>query len=409
MPVVISYNDCMHNTKVQILLILPFFYPHRGGSQKYAEEILARLVRNHTNVKVDVLCYNTDHVTNFEEYRGFRVYRVPCWNVIPARFAIPNPISLIAMLIKLSKNKYNFVNTHIRFFDPTWWVWAYADYIGAKSFFTGHVAIHPIHQNKIVEIVSKTVDLTLAKLSLKFYDLVTFTNKTAQKFFVDKLGVTQETHIVYGGVDTTYFSPVEKRTERKIPNTQIVVSKDKLLVTFVGRMIWTKGVTYLYDSIKPLLTTHGDKAVYVLAGPGELELELKERIKRDGLESKIIMTGNLSYEQVRDLLVVSDIFVNPSHHNEGFPNTILEAGASGCFVIATDNAGTWEVIRDKETGLLIPQRNIKALTEALKWSFDNEAKRNEISKRFTKELVSHFDWNIISEQLYHILLGNMDY
>jgi len=391
--------------EVKILLILPFFYPHRGGSQKYAEEIYVKMTKNHPNVKVDVLTYNTDHAKEFEDYRGFRIYRVPCWNVIPARFALPNPLTLNKQLKKLAKNKYDYVNTHIRFFDPTWWVWKYAQKIGAKSFYTGHVATHPVHQNKLVELLSKIVDLTLAKASLNKYDLTTFTNKTAEKFFKEKLELKKESHIIYGGIDTKFFSPKEK-TNRTIPKTGTQIKDQTTLITYVGRMIWTKGVTYFYEAIKDFINTNQRNVVFVLAGPGELEQKLKNQIADDGLEDKVIMTGDLKYERVRDLLAISDIFINPSHHNEGFPNTVLEGGASGCYVIATDNAGTWEVVRDGETGQLVAQKDPEAIVEALKWALDNEKERVLIAQNFRKMLVKEFDWNVISEKLYKLLLEN---
>ncbi len=396
----------MENKNLKILLILPFYYPHRGGSQKYAEEIYASMVKNHPDIQIDILAYNTDKTHKYEEYRGSKIYRIPCWNVIPARFALPNPFALVKMLKKLAQNNYDFVNTHIRFFDPTWWVWFYAKKIGAKSFFTGHVATHPVHQNKIVEFVSKTVDLTLAKASLNKYDLITFTNKTAEKFFREKLGLKNEAHIIYGGIDTTFFSPKPKH-DRIIPKINYKIEDATMLITFVGRLIWTKGVTIFYEAIKEFFKSHPQKNVkFVLAGPGELEEEIKSQIEKDQLGNEVIMTGDLKYEQVRDLLGISDIFVNPSHHNEGFPNTVLEGGASGCYVIATDNAGTWEVIRNEETGDLIPQKDPKALVKALEWAVSNEERRAKIAQNFRELLVREFDWNIISEKLYRLLLEN---
>ena len=102
---------------------MPFFYPHRGGSQKYAEDLYLEMMEKHKDVLVDVLTYNTNKVIAYEKYKGFNIYRVPCINIIPARFVLPNPISLIVTLGRLRKNHYDIVNTHIRFFDPTWWVW----------------------------------------------------------------------------------------------------------------------------------------------------------------------------------------------------------------------------------------------------------------------------------------------
>lgn len=394
---------------IRLLLVLPFFYPHRGGSQKYAEEIYATMMKNHSGVSVDVLCYNTDQVLEFEKYRNFRVFRVPCWNILPARFALAYPWSLIRTLFKLSKNKYQYVNTHIRFFDPTWWLWAYAKIIGAKSIFTGHVASHPIHQSKIVELVGLLTDLTVAKLALKFYDYITFTNATAQKFFKDRLGVKKPSYLVYGGVDTNFFKPSENKSGRIIPKLGKNIPDNAIIITFVGRLIWTKGVTFLYDAAKKLCNDANFKdAVFVFAGPGELEKELSDKIRQDGLQERVFMTGNISYTQVRDLLSITDIFINPSHHNEGFPNTVLEGGSAGAYVIATDNAGTWEVIRNGKTGQLIPQRNVNAIIESLTWAVKHPYERNKIAQNFRKELVEKFDWNVISEQLYNILKEGLE-
>ncbi len=388
---------------LKVLLVLPFFYPHRGGSQKYAEEIYVHLINNHPDCHIDVLAYNTDHVEHFEEYRGLKIYRIPCWNIIPARFVLPNPLALYRILKQLSYNKYDFVNTHIRFFDPTWWVWFYAKKIGAKSFYTGHVASYPIHQNKLVEVIAKLVDITIGKYSVNKYELITFTNKTAQNFFVNVLGLKKNSYIVYGGVDTKFFAPTNKQN-RVLPKINLKIDNEAILITYLGRLIWTKGVTYLYEAITLMLKETDQKMIFVLAGPGELEMKLRNQVKQDGLEEQVLILGDMSYTQVRDLLAISDIFVNPSHHNEGFPNTILEAGSSGCYVIATDNAGTWEVIRDKETGQLVPQKNVQSLYDAISWALNNKEKRNKIANNFRNELVQSFDWNVIAEQLYKLLI-----
>lgn len=387
---------------IKILLVLPFFYPHRGGSQKYAEELYAHMIQLHKNIQIDVVCYNTDKVQNFEKYRGFNIYRVDCFNIITARFALPNPFKLIKLLNHLKTNNYAFVNTHIRFFDPTWWLWAYAKVIGAQSIFTGHVATHPVYQHDFVELVAKWVDLTVAKYSLRQYDHVTFTNKTAQEFFSKTLGYKYESSVVYGGVDTNFFVPHPKQ-DRIIPKIKRAVPNDAILITFVGRMIWTKGVTYLLDAAMQILI-HNDKAIFCFAGPGELEEALKQKIAEANLSSNIFMVGNLTYDEVRNLLAISDIFVNPSHHNEGFPNTILEAGSSECFIIATDNAGTWEVIKNKETGILIPQKDTNSILKALEWALEHPHERTKIAQTFRRMLQRNFDWKLIAEQYYNLLV-----
>lgn len=389
--------------KINFLLILPFFHPHKGGSQRYAEEILVTLGKKHPNVKVDVLCYNTDNAPTQETHRGMRVFRIPCYNLIPARFVLPKPIPLLKMLKKLSENQYAYVNTHIRFFDPTWWVWKYAKSIGAKSIFTGHVPTHPIHQNKIVALVAKIVDLTVAKASLKRYDKIVFANKAAEKFFRKRLGIRRETSLVYIGVNTDEFKPKEKQGKRKLPDGQ-EVSPDTLVVTYLGRIIWTKGVELLYDAAKQILQTHPSlDVVFVIAGPGELEDALRNRSIRDNLGEKIKLTGSLEYQQVKKLLAISDIFVNPSHHNEGLPNTLLEAGSSGCLVIATDTGATDELIIDGNTGLLIPSNNINELVATLVEALNNQKAREMMARNLRKRVEQEFNWKSSANKFYELL------
>ena len=391
-------------TQIKILGVFAYFYPHRGGSQKYAEELYVRLIKDYSNILVDILAYNTDGAPAFERYRGMSIYRIPCFNLIYSRFSLPNPFSLIKFLYKLRNNRYTHVNTHIRFFDPTWWVWAYAKMIGAKSIFTGHVSSHPVYKNKYVQYAAYLVDKTVAQFSLNFYDYLTFTNKSAIDFFKKSLKIKKRPYLVYGGVDTQFFVPSKKEV-RFIPVLNKKIAKGAIIITFVGRVTWTKGVTYLYNAIKDFYKQYrGKKEVYfIIGGPGDLKNDLIAKAKIDGLSKKVLFTGNLDYTQVRDLYSCSDIFINPSHHNEGFPNTILEAGSSGCFVIATDNAGTREIIKNGKTGLLVTQKDSKAYTRALLWSLENRVKRLLMAKNLRDKLLLNHDWGVIAKEFYKIL------
>ena len=51
----------------KILVITPYFYPHIGGSERYMENLYAYLVRRNLQIKVDVLCYNTEKTKKEEK------------------------------------------------------------------------------------------------------------------------------------------------------------------------------------------------------------------------------------------------------------------------------------------------------------------------------------------------------
>lgn len=383
---------------------MPYFYPHKGGSQKYAEELYAHLLKQYPNqFSIDVLCYNTDNAPKGEIYRGMRIYRIVCWQFIPGRFVLPNPLALIKKLYQLSKNHYDFVNTHLVFFDPTWWIWLYAKTIGAKSIFTEHVANYPVHQNKIVQLLAKLVVKTIGRFSLKLYDIVTTTNKAAKKFLKNELRVKKKIFLVYGGVDTEFFSPFKVKARRNLPIVNKRLKNNDILVAYVGRVIWTKGIIYLYQAVKVLIPRLASNVYFVFAGGGELEEKLRQKANQDKLSQRIFITGSLAYGKVRDVLRASDIFINPSHHNEGFPNTILEAGACQTLVIATDNAGTKEIIKHKETGLLIAQKSQKAIEKKLLWAIKHPKERREIAKNLRSLLESEFDWRVLSRKFARLL------
>lgn len=378
---------------MKILLIHPFFYPHIGGSQRYAEELSVALMKKHPEIKIDVLCYNTDRVVVHEISRGLKIYRVPSLTILPGQFVLPCPIRLILKLWHLSKNNYDLVWTHIRFFDPCWWGWIYAKLIKAKSIFTGHCASHPVHPNPLICWTAKMVDLTIAKFSLRFYDQIHVTNQAAGEFFSKILGV-KKYHLVYGGVDTDFFLP-QRLSPRRLLGEVVTIS-------FVGRLIESKGVNLLYTAAKNLLKKY-PHLKFSFTGPGELKNELSHKINRDNSSNQISLLPPLNPLGVKDLLQKTDIFVHPSYHNEGLPNSILEAMACGCLVIATNVAGIKEIIQHKKNGLLISPKSLKSLTKALSWAITHPQEGKKMAQNARKLMVQKFDWEKIANEFYRLL------
>ncbi|RJR16012.1 glycosyltransferase family 1 protein [Candidatus Microgenomates bacterium] len=391
---------------MRILLITSFFYPHIGGSQRYMEELYAKLIASHSDTHVDVLAYNTDQAPKQETYKGLTIYRIPCWQIIPDRFNLPNPFALFVQLFKLARHKYDFVHTHLRFFDTTWWTWIYARLIGAKSIFTEHVATTPVHQSKLVEIVTAIVDATVARWTISKYNLITVTSQATQKFLQQKMGVKKPVTVVYGGVDTQFFNGTKKQSQ-SIPQSKKQIKSGDIIVSFVGRLIWTKGVTYVYEAIKKMHQHLPENVYFILAGGGELEESIKQQVSKDKLSDRVYLTGTLSTLQVKEVLSNTDIVVHPSHHNEGFPNVLLEAGAAECMVIATDNAGTNELITDKKTGLLIPQKDPQSIIDTILWGLEHKQAIRNMAKVLQKKVVQEFDWKQISEEYYLLLNHNL--
>ncbi|HEY1271824.1 MAG TPA: glycosyltransferase, partial [Terriglobales bacterium] len=101
---------------------------------------------------------------------------------------------------------------------------------------------------------------------------------------------------------------------------------------------------------------------FVFAGDGACRKDYETQVANLGLERNVLFLGRRT--DVPDILTSSDIAVLPSQA-EGLPNAVLEYLAAGLPTIASNVGGNAEIIRDGETGLLVPPDNPTVLAQSL--------------------------------------------
>ena len=136
-----------------------------------------------------------------------------------------------------------------------------------------------------------------------------------------------------------------------------------------GRLIEKKGLPVTLRAFAIFLRQHPD-AKLTIAGEGPLLDELQDLARELGIKERISFTGFISQEELRDIYYRSHIFLHPSQtghdgNQEGIPNSMLEAMATGLPVFATEHGGIPEAIKNGVTGVLVPERDDKALAQAL--------------------------------------------
>ncbi|MEW6183379.1 MAG: glycosyltransferase family 4 protein [Bacillota bacterium] len=130
------------------------------------------------------------------------------------------------------------------------------------------------------------------------------------------------------------------------------------LVT-VGRLVPWKHVDGIIGSLRSLT-----EAGLVLVGDGPERQRLERIAQAQGSIDRIYFTGQRSKDETQSLIAACNIFVLNSSY-EGLPHVVVEAMQLGLPVVATAAGGTPEVIKDGETGLLIPPGDNNALSKAL--------------------------------------------
>lgn len=156
-------------------------------------------------------------------------------------------------------------------------------------------------------------------------------------------------------------------------------------VIMVGRMVEKKGFKYALKAIY-ILKSNGRMIYIDLFGDGPLRKELEKLTKRLGIEDRVSFHGYVSNEKIRCELQNHGILLAPSvtasdDDKEGLPNTILESMASGVPVIASDHAAIPEAVFHQKTGLLVPEKDPKAIAEALEQLLDHQPDINKMRKK----------------------------
>ena len=168
-------------------------------------------------------------------------------------------------------------------------------------------------------------------------------------------------------------------------------SRDTFSFVLIGRLLWDKGVGEYVEAARRLRARY-PHARFQLLGP--VGVENPSAISREEVaawerEGAIDYLGETT--DVRPYIADADCVVLPSYR-EGVPRTLMEAGAMGRPVVATDVPGCREVVADRENGLLCEARNAASLEAALAAMLDMGADaRRAMGERGRKKIEKEFD------------------
>jgi mannosyltransferase len=170
--------------------------------------------------------------------------------------------------------------------------------------------------------------------------------------------------VIPHGVDTDTYAPPPDRAAAFAE----AGLTGRYAIGCFGRVRAQKGSDVFVDAMCRLLPRYPDfTAVLVGAVTPEQQgfaNELKKRIEAAGLQSRIVITGELSIEQVQRWYRRLTIYAFTSR-NEGFGLTLIEAMAAGAALVASRAGAAELVVEDGVTGVLTPPGDVDALVNAL--------------------------------------------
>ena len=189
-------------------------------------------------------------------------------------------------------------------------------------------------------------------------------------------------------VDPTYFKVVHCGLEIDKYNYR-PPRKENKVSTLRRPFIAGKGILLLIQALK-LLRDNGYDLELRIAGDGPTKEQLKSLVAELGLAEHVHFLGYLNEDKVIAALQNSDLFVLPSFV-EGLPVSAMEAMAMGVPVIATNIAGTSELVEDGKTGILVRPSDPAALANAVVRMMHDYPFRLRAAELGRKKVIDEFD------------------
>lgn len=217
-------------------------------------------------------------------------------------------------------------------------------------------------------------------------DATIFQNRDDRQLFLGHGWVSEERArlIASSGVDVERFA-VADRSGR---DTRAPV------VVMLGRLLRQKGIPEFTEVARRIRQRSPD-ARFLLAGeedpvhPDAVTVEWVQ--EQDGVE----YLGRLS--DVRPLLEEADLLLFPSYR-EGTPRVVLEAAATGLPTVGFEVPGVREAVRDGETGFLVPDRDVDALTDRVSTLLEDDKRRLAMGEAARRMVEADFDVRAIEQQ-----------
>ena len=247
-----------------------------------------------------------------------------------------------------------------------------------------------INKNWLSFIVAK-----LYKYAFSGIQNAVFQNPDDADFFVEKNIVSREkTLLVPGsGVDLEQF----------YPSYNINYNSTSLRFLFAGRFIKSKGVMEYVQASAILKKVYPDVSFYMVGAvsenPSSVTMKQIEKWINAGIIKYYALTDDMS-AFLNDI----DVLVFPSYYREGIPKILLEACAKELPIITTNNVGCNQVIQHDYNGLVVKEKNVENLVEAMeKMITIGPMMRKQMGTNGRKLVEEKFDDKIVVEKYLALL------
>lgn len=344
-------------------------YPS-GGIEVYIEKLTEKFFGNR-NFDFIIITRKFKGTPNYEKRGNIEIYRVP-WI---KGFYFRNISFNIAAFIKALTLNFDLIFSQGLFATLFGILLSRLKRKPIVGVAHGTAASQPQY-NKFLRFMLKNLEtFTFSKLNY----LISLSPEETRKFGK----IVRNIKVIPIGIEIQEYYTLNKSEAKK----KIEID-DKVVITFVGRLLKVKGTEYLIEALSGI----DRDFVCLIVGSGPDEDFLRKLAKKRGLEDKVKFLG--FRRDIPEILKATDIFVLPSL-SEGLCLSLLEAKAAGCACIVFDIGLP---VKDGVDAIVVKTGNIKELRDAIEKLITDKKLRKELGKGAYEDVIKNYSWNFIIKE-----------
>jgi len=328
---------------------------------------------------------------------GKEINNIKQYENVPVKsFKMSRQITLLEDLITLIKLTIYFSKTRPKI------VHSYTPKAGLLVMFASYLSgvphrFHSVVAMPLMEAIGfKKILLILTERITYLFSTKLFCNSKILRLYMANNLTNRPITVIWNGsmngIDTKYYknnlSPKKMANIRK----KVDLTENNFIIMFVGRIVKDKGIDELIEAFINVENIHPE-ARLLLIGDYEEKLDPISERSRNYIEKRNTIINTGFKKDIREYLSIANLFILPSYR-EGLPHSLLEASCYNIPLIASNINGCNEIIEDRETGILIPPKNVEALTNAICELIDDKYLctylssnlRNSVKKRFSQKI-----------------------
>ena len=193
-------------------------------------------------------------------------------------------------------------------------------------------------------------------------------------------------NVIYDGIDVRAWTRRHDSQIRRRLREEFDCDEQTILCVMVANLRYQKGHPFLIEAVPRVLKVNPNMR-FLLVGTDFLKGQLQKSCRDLDVEKAVIFAGHRL--DIRDIYEAADVAVLPSLF-EGLPISLIEAMSMELPVVSTTVSGIPELVVDGVTGLLVPPKDVEALTEALVKMGADPEKRSRMGRSGRQRVIEKF-------------------